>query len=104
MMSPIPSRRFGGLAAFHKRKKRTRENSRVRWMIARAGNCLFFFNPVLYEPRVLSAFDYFDDGLGLDDHQVLIKQVEALNEQLMAAAFNIQHAQARSGFRCREGL
>src|ERR1700710_1546255 len=35
---------------------------------------------------------HFDDRLSLNDHLVFIEEMEALHQQLMAAAFNIQNA------------
>ena len=46
----------------------------------------------------LCALDHFDDRLGLHDHLRFIEEVEALHQQLMAAAFDIQHAKARAFF------
>jgi hypothetical protein len=44
------------------------------------------------------ALDYFEDRLGLDDHLVLIEEVEALDEQLVAAALDVEHAQRGARF------
>ena len=37
-----------------------------------------------------SAFDDFDNRLGLHDQQAFVKEMETLNEQFVAAAFDIQ--------------
>lgn len=39
------------------------------------------------------AADDFEDGLGLDDHLVLVEEMEALNEQLVAAALDVEDAE-----------
>ncbi len=39
------------------------------------------------------SLDHFDDGLGFQNHQVFIEQVEALNEQFMASTFDVKNTQ-----------
>jgi len=41
-----------------------------------------------------SALDHFDDRLGLDYHLILIEQMEALDKQFMASAFDVKDAEA----------
>ena len=43
--------------------------------------------------RRSGVLDHFDDRLGLHDHQGLVEEVEALNEQFVAAAFDVQNAE-----------
>src|SRR5437764_11371391 len=46
----------------------------------------------------------FEDRLGLDDHLVLIEEVEALDEQFVAAALDVQNAEAGARVLRRGGL
>src|SRR5687768_16517744 len=45
----------------------------------------------------LCRLHHFDDALGLDDHLALVEQVEALDEQLVAAALDVEHAEVPAG-------
>ena len=40
---------------------------------------------------------HFDNRLGLDDHEVFIEEMEALHEQFVAAAFDVEHAEEAAG-------
>src|SRR5438046_9909668 len=62
-----------------------RWSSLARARVARAARC------------GSSALHDLEDRLGLDDHVVLVEQVEALDEQLVAAAFDVQDAEEPAG-------
>src|SRR5688500_18493486 len=65
--------------------------------------CRSFALPVLDRAMVRVLLRDLEDSLGLDDHLVLVEEVEALDEQLVAAALDVEDAHRGAGFRRRRG-